>query len=123
MDTQLIETKALRIYEINRQIAIFEEEKQLLKNTIKAEMQKGNEEEVLVRLDDMHDIKVVVAERRTVKLDKEELATDLGISLDAVSKRDVLIKKTEEGKLSAETYKRYLYEDVNTQVQIRKVNA
>lgn len=120
---QTIETKALRIYELTRQQAIAEEEKQLLKKSIMSTMKEHKMYEHLLRLDDSSDLKVVLGDRTTKKLDKEELAADLGISLDAAGKKDVLIKKVEEGKLTHSQYKGYEFEETVEQLSVRKVNA
>ncbi|KZR57909.1 hypothetical protein [Pseudobacillus badius] len=123
MSVQSIENKALRIFEINRQIALMEEEKARLKQAIAMEMKDNHLYEHVFRLDENSDLKIVVGSRTTKKLDKEELASDLGISLDAAGKKDVLIKKTEEGKLTHAQFKQYEFEETNETVAIRKVNA
>lgn len=120
---QSVETKALRIYEINRQMAILEEEKTRLKTTVGFEMKQMDVETHVFRLDDHNDLKVVVGDRTIKKLDKEQLADDLGISLESAGKKDVLIKKTEEGKLTAARFNQYMFDETNEQVQIRRVNA
>lgn len=118
-----IEGKALRFYELNRTIRQAEEEKELIKKSISAAMKDGQMENYTFRLDDTSDLKVTVAPRTTKKLDKEELADDLGISLQAAGQKDVLIKKTEEGRLTAARFKGYMYQETTEQVTIRKVNA
>lgn len=123
MSIQVIEQKALRIFEINRQIALFEEEKDLIKKTIANEMKKEGMTDYLFRLNEVSDLKVVVGDRITKKLDKEELAADLDISLEAAGKKDVLIKKTEEGKLTHSQFKQYEYNETTETVAVRKVNA
>lgn len=120
---QSVELKAMRVYELNRIIALAELEKTNLKLAIGIEMKHLGEDHYIFRLDDHNDLKIVVGDRTTQKLDKEQLAEDLGISFDAAGKKDVLIKKTEEGKLTAALYKQYLFDETNEQVQIRRVNA
>jgi ribosomal protein L28 len=120
---QTIEQKALRVYELTRQQAIAEEEKVLLKKSIGHLMKENLMDEHLFGLDGNSDLKVVVSARTTKKVDKEELAADLGISLEAAGKKDVLIKKVEEGKLTLSQYKGYEYEETVEQIQVRKVNA
>lgn len=120
---QLIEQKALRIYEINRQMALMEEEKTLLKTTIAQMMKEHHLYDHIFRLDENSDLKVSLGERTTTKLDKEELASDLGISIEAAGKKDVLIKKVEEGELTYNKYKQYEYQETKETVLIRKVNA
>ncbi|MEC2266540.1 hypothetical protein ACR6EC_12210 [Bacillus subtilis] len=120
---QTIEQKALRIFEINRQQAAAEEEKTLLKNSIKLAMKENKITEHLLPLDGNSDLKISLNERKTKKVDKEELATDLGISTEAAGKKDVLIKKVEEGRLTHDQFLGYLYEETSEQVQVRKVNA
>lgn len=120
---QSIEQKALRIYELNRQQALAEEEKTLLKRSLVDLMKENNMHEHLLRLDNTYDLKITVGGRTTKKLDKEELASDLGISVEAAGKKDVLIKKVEEGKLTFARYKEYEYEETKEQLTVRRVNA
>jgi uncharacterized small protein (DUF1192 family) len=120
---QLIEQKALRVYEINRQMALMEEEKSRLKATLAQMMKEQHLYDHIFRLDDNSDLKISLGERTTTKLDKEELASDLGISIEAAGKKDVLIKKVEEGELTYNQYKQYEYQETKETVLIRKVNA
>lgn len=120
---QTIEQKALRYYELTRQQALAEGEKTLLKNSLKKLLQENHMYDHLFRLDDNSDIKIVLGSRTTKKIDREELATDLGISLEAAGKKDVLIKKVEEGKLTHKQFLQYMFEETNEQISVRKVNA
>ncbi|MCZ4246952.1 hypothetical protein BXO87_02280 [Bacillus sp. GZB] len=120
---QTIEQKALRIFEINRQQAAAEEEKILLKNSIRLAMKENKLTEHMLPLDGSSDLKITLNERKTKKVDKEGLAADLGVSAEAAGKKDVLIKKVEEGRLTHNQFLGYLYEETSEQVQVRKVNA
>lgn len=123
MSLQTIEQTALRIYEINRKQANLEDEKQLLKKSLGFAMKEAKEDQVVFRLDEVSDLKVTVAPRTTTKLDKEELAADLDISKEAAGKKDVLIKKVEEGRLTHSQFKSYEYDETVDQVSVRRVNA
>src|SRR6185312_2503609 len=108
---QTIEQKALRVYELNRQQALAEEEKTLLKKSILQTMKEEHMFDHLFNLDEGSDLKLTIGDRTTTKLDKEELASDLGISMESAGKKDVLIKQVEEGKLTLNQYKQYEYEE------------
>ena len=77
----------------------------------------------LFPFDGTSNLKIAVSERTTKKVDKEELAADLGISLEAAGKKDVLIKKVEEGRLTHAQFLRYMFEETSEQIQVRKVKA
>lgn len=118
-----LEAKMLRFYELNEIIKRADEEKQLLKQSISQIMKENHIYEHRVQLNDNYDVKVTLGDRTTKKVDKEELANDLGISIEAAGKKDILIKLTEEGRLTHDRYKQYEYEDTRETVSIRKVTA
>ncbi|MCY7861189.1 hypothetical protein MOD67_14270 [Bacillus licheniformis] len=120
---QTIEQKALRIYELTRQQSLAEEEKALLKKSIGQLMKENHMYDHLFPFDGTSNLKIAVSERTTKKVDKEELAADLGISLEAAGKKDVLIKKVEEGRLTHAQFLRYMFEETSEQIQVRKVKA
>jgi hypothetical protein len=118
-----LEAKMLRFYELNETIKRSEEEKELLKQSIGHIMKEHRIYEHRVQLDENYDVKATLGDRTTKKLDKEELANDLGISVEAAGKKDILIKLTEEGRLTHDRYKQYEYEETRETVSIRKVSA
>jgi len=123
LSIQSIETKALRIYEISQKVALLDEEKDRLKRELASEMSEGLLDTHLLGLDGLHDIKISVTARTTKKVDVESLADDLGISKDAAGKKDVLIKKVEEGRLTHSQYKQYEYEETKESISVRRVKA
>lgn len=118
-----IEAKMLRYAELNETTRRADEEKELIKVSLGKMLKENHMHEHRVMVDSDNDVKVTVGEKTTKKLDKEELANDLGISLDAAGKKDILIKMVEEGRLTHQKYKGYEYEETKQSISIRKVKA
>ena len=118
-----IESKALRFSELNDTIARHQEEKELIKGTVEQMMKEEHMNELRVGLDGTYDVKVTVGEKRSRKVDYEQLATDLGVSIESAKSKETLIKAVQEGKLTLEQFENYKYDDIQPSVSIRKVKA
>jgi hypothetical protein len=123
MSMENLEAKMLRYQELNRIMANAEEEKALLKESMAMIMKEEGITEHRVRLNESQDVKVTLGTRNTKKLDKEELASDIGVSVESAGKKDTLVKAAEEGRLTLQQYRQYEYEERKESVSVRVVNA
>jgi hypothetical protein len=92
------------------------------KVTLQKLMNEAGEHKVLIPWNEEKDIKVELTESRRKKLDKEQMADDFQIAADTI-KTELLLKLVEDGKLTLEDYRRYMYDDINNSVSIRLVKA
>lgn len=118
-----LESKILRYNELNDIKRRAEEEQELIKKSLIKSMNDHMLFEHRVMLDGGHDVKATLGTRTTKKVDKEELANDLGISIESAGKKDVLIKNVEEGRLTLMQYKGYEYDEHTETLSIRRVKA
>lgn len=121
-DTATLEAKALQFYEAGEEMKKLEEEREKLKLSIGQLMKLSEQDEYRFGLDPISDLKITVRDRDAKKVDKEALATDLGVSVSAIN-LEFLLSMVEQGRLSLQTYQRYVFSETNEQVSIRRVNA
>ncbi|ALA07231.1 hypothetical protein SECTIM467_107 [Brevibacillus phage SecTim467] len=95
-----------------------------VKYNIAEEMKNSLVYELTVPLDgtDLHELKVKLAERTTKKVDKEELAKDLGASVTSINTK-FLLKAVEDRKLSYQRFLDYIFNNTTESVSVRRVKA
>lgn len=120
--TRKIEFQAQTYMRLKEERDIANEKMEHCKLVLEREMKSAGEETVLVRWNDEKDIKIQAGESRRKKLDKEQMADDLQIAVDTI-KTDLLLKLVEDGKLTYEDYKNYMFEEQRPTISIRLVKA
>jgi hypothetical protein len=118
-----IENLALEVFVESEIIRKAIERRDVLKEELLNAMNDAGSSEQRVPLGDKpHDLKVTVTNRKSKKLDKEQMAEDLGVPVSAIN-IDFLLKCVEDGKLTASQYKDYIDVLYNEGVTVRRVNA
>lgn len=117
-----LENQVLRVLELQDEIKHMQENLERLKVQIAEEMEASMVNELTVPLDELFDVKVKLTERTTNKINKEELAQDLGVPVSAINIK-YLIKAVEDRHLSYQRFLDYIYQNTTENVSIRKVKA
>jgi len=117
-----LEAKALRFYEAGENIKRLEEERERIRAEVGNMMEVANMNEIRISLNEFFDIKIKISDRTSKKLDKQELANDLGVAESAIN-IEFLLKTVEDNKLSLARFKQYMFNETNENISIRKVNA
>lgn len=117
-----LEAKMVRFIQAGDEMKRLQGERELLKASIgKLVKDHAMDGHRTPTADNSKDIKVSSGLRRRVVLDVETLASDLGVSVSAVGKKDFLIKAVQEGKLTADQYASYYFEETVETTSIRTV--
>lgn len=117
-----LENQVLRVLELQDEIKHMQENLERLKVQIAEEMEASMVNELTVPLDELFDVKVKLTERTTNKINKEELAQDLGVPVSAINIK-YLIKAVEDRHLSYQRFLDYIYQNTTENVSVRKVKA
>lgn len=120
-DTSSLEAMAVRFLDLGMQIKQIEEEREKLKFLVGEIMTLSNQDEYRFAIDHMYDIKIKQGFRKAKIVDKRELANDMGVAESNIN-LEFLLKSVDAGKLSYETYKRYVHVEDVENTAIRKVN-
>jgi len=121
-DTASLEAKAVEYLNLGEEIHRLEERREALKADIGQLMRLSNQEEYRFGLDPLFDVKVKVGERKSKVIDKQELATDLGVAESAIN-LEFLLQAVEDGKLTLQKFRQYVHQQFTESVSIRKVDA
>lgn len=121
-DTATLEAQALEFHNAGVEIKRLEEKRQSIKSNVGNLMKLSNQDEYRFGLDPLFDLKVTVRDRKSKIINKQELATDLGVAESAIN-LEFLLQAVENGKLSFARFKQYVHQEFIEQVSIRKVNA
>jgi hypothetical protein len=117
-----LENQVVRVLELQDEIKRMQENLERLKAQIAEEMEASMVNELTVPLDELFDVKVKLTERTTKKIDKEELAQDLGVPVTSINIK-FLIKAVEDRRLSYQRFLDYIYQNTTENVSVRKVKA
>lgn len=117
-----LENYVLEAFRIQESIKLQQERLESLKFKISEEMKNSVVNELTIPLNELFDLKVKLAERTTKKVDKEELARDLGVAVTAINTK-FLLKAVEDRKLSYQRFLDYIFNNTTEGVSVRRVKA
>ncbi|QNR70360.1 hypothetical protein IAQ67_28815 (plasmid) [Paenibacillus peoriae] len=121
-DKASLEAKALEFYHKGEEIKKLQEERDGLKYDVGELMKLSNQDDYRFGISSLFDLKIAVRDRSSKKIDKEELAKDLGCAVSAIN-LEFLLAAVENGKLSLAKFRQYVFNEDSEQVSIRRVNA
>lgn len=121
-DTATLEAQVVEFLQAGEEIKKLEEKREKLKSSVGNLMKISSQDEYRFGLDPLFDAKVKVGERKTKIVDKQQLATDLGVAESAIN-LEFLLQAVENGRLSFHRFKQYCSQEFVESIAIRKVNA